>query len=194
MSGELQMRSSVTSSISTALILATWGRWRFGLRSSSRRSLLMPAHDSCTSPTGTSHVGRSGAVSQRCDKALKGRLESPGGFRLLQPMIRSELVTRIAELNPHLYEKDCEAIVRAIFDRITEALAAGDRVEIRGFGAFAAKDMGARQGRNPRTGESVAVTEKKAIHFKTGREMRKRLNPQEPENPEQIVARMLKAS
>src|SRR3954463_15861954 len=108
-------------------------------------------------------------------------------------MIRSELVTRIAEMNPHLYERECEAVVNAILDRISEALAAGDRVEIRGFGAFSVTTTRARQGRNPRTGESVAVGEKKNVHFKTGRDMRKRLNPSEPETPEQIVARVLKA-
>ena len=95
-------------------------------------------------------------------------------------MIRSELVTRLAEMNPHLYEKDCEAIVRAILDRITDALAVGDRVEIRGFGVFSITELGARQGRNPKTGESVAVAEKKTVHFKPGKDMRQRLNPSEP--------------
>src|SRR4051812_45086530 len=99
-------------------------------------------------------------------------------------MIRSELVTRIAELNPHLYEKDCEAVVNAILGRIAEALAAGDRVEIRGFGAFTVKGTRAREGRNPRTGESVAVAEKKAVNFRHGKDMRQRLNPSEPETPE----------
>src|SRR4051812_41405670 len=101
-------------------------------------------------------------------------------------MIRSELVHRLAAQNPQLYEKDCEAVVKAILDRIAEALAAGDRVEIRGFGAFTIGDTRARQGRNPRTGEAVAVAEKKAVHFKTGKDMRQRLNPREPETPEQI--------
>ncbi|GJE43860.1 integration host factor subunit beta [Methylobacterium soli] len=90
-------------------------------------------------------------------------------------MIRSELVLRLAALNPHLYEKDCEAVVTAILGRIEDALAAGDRVEIRGFGAFSVKDLRARQGRNPRTGESVAVKEKKALQFKPGKEIRQRL-------------------
>src|SRR3954452_22915308 len=97
-------------------------------------------------------------------------------------MIKSELVLRIAEQNPHLYEKDCEAVVKAILDRITDALAAGDRVEIRGFGAFSVKGTRARQGRNPRTGESVAVKEKKAIQFKPGKEIRQRLmNTERPD-------------
>jgi integration host factor subunit beta len=109
-------------------------------------------------------------------------------------MIRSELVLRIAALNPHLYEKDCEAVVDTILGRIEAALVAGDRVEIRGFGAFSTKHLRARQGRNPRTGESVAVGEKKVIQFKPGKEMRQRVNPREPETPEQTVTRVLKAS
>jgi integration host factor subunit beta len=95
-------------------------------------------------------------------------------------MIRSELVARSAAQNPHLYEKDCEAVVNAILGRIEDALAAGDRVEIRGFGAFSVKELIARQGRNPRTGESVAVKEKRAVHFKPGKEMRQRVNAETP--------------
>src|ERR1700712_3787761 len=107
-------------------------------------------------------------------------------------MIRSELVTRIAELNPHLYQKDCEAVVNAILDKITDALAAGGRVEIRGFGSFSVKDLRARQGRNPRTGESVAVKEKKAVAFRPGKEMKQRVNPQ-GEDIERDVVRLLLA-
>ncbi|GJE42752.1 integration host factor subunit beta [Methylobacterium soli] len=109
-------------------------------------------------------------------------------------MIRSDLILRIADMNPHLYERECEAVVKTIFDRISEALAAGDRVEIRGFGAFSVTTTQAREGRNPRTGESVAVAEKKNVSFKTGKDMRQRLNPTKPETAEEIVARMLKAS
>ncbi|GJD43430.1 Integration host factor subunit beta [Methylobacterium cerastii] len=72
-------------------------------------------------------------------------------------MIRSELVLRLAALNPHLYERDCEAVVDAILGRITDALVTGDRVEIRGFGSFSVKDRPARQGRNPKTGASITV-------------------------------------
>src|SRR4051794_21514517 len=86
-------------------------------------------------------------------------------------MIKSELVTRLAELNPHLYERHCEAIVNAVLGRIVEALADGDRVELRGFGAFTVKTMQPRRGRNPRTGESVAVAEKKAVQFRHGKEI-----------------------
>jgi len=91
-------------------------------------------------------------------------------------MIKSELVQRIANRNPHLYLRDVEKIVNAIFDEITAALARGDRVELRGFGAFSLKHRGARVGRNPRTGAQVEVAEKTVPFFKTGKEMRERLN------------------
>src|SRR3954447_18146370 len=104
-------------------------------------------------------------------------------------MIRSELVTRLAAQNPHLYEKDCEAVVNVILGKISDALAVGDRVEIRGFGAFSVEKLRARQGRNPRTGESVAVAEKKAVHFKPGKEIRERINPQD-EDLEGTAARL----
>ena len=91
-------------------------------------------------------------------------------------MIKSELVLKIAAQNPHLYQRDVENIVRAILDTITDALARGDRVELRGFGAFSVKRRDARNGRNPRTGAAVAVCEKHIPVFKTGKEMRKRLN------------------
>ncbi len=92
-------------------------------------------------------------------------------------MIKSELVQLIAEQNPHLYQRDVENIVNAILDEITDALAAGDRVELRGFGAFSVKNRGARIGRNPRTGERVEVEEKWVPFFKTGKDLRDRLNP-----------------
>jgi integration host factor subunit beta len=91
-------------------------------------------------------------------------------------MIKSELIQRISSQNPHLYERDIEKIVSAIFDEIVEALGRGDRVELRGFGAFSAKLRGARQGRNPRTGAVVSVAKKAVRYFKTGKEMRARLN------------------
>ena len=94
-------------------------------------------------------------------------------------MIKSELVQRIAENNPHLYRRDVENIVNAILDEITGALARGDRVELRGFGAFAVKRRDARQGRNPRTGANVSVDEKSVPFFKTGKELRERLNEQQ---------------
>ena len=91
-------------------------------------------------------------------------------------MIKSELVQRIANRNPHLYLRDVEKIVNAILDEITSALSRGDRVELRGFGAFSVKHRDARIGRNPRTGAHVAVDEKSVPFFKTGKEMRERLN------------------
>lgn len=92
-------------------------------------------------------------------------------------MIKSELVLTLAEQNPHLYQRDVENIVNAILDTIVDALARGDRVELRGFGAFSVKKRDARVGRNPRTGETVDVAEKAIPVFKTGKEMRMRLNP-----------------
>ena len=91
-------------------------------------------------------------------------------------MIKSELVQRIAEHNPHLYQRDVENIVNAILDEIVAALARGDRVELRGFGAFSVKHRPARAGRNPRTGAHVPVDQKSVPFFKTGKEMRERLN------------------
>ncbi|REF86517.1 integration host factor subunit beta [Methylovirgula ligni] len=91
-------------------------------------------------------------------------------------MIKSELVQRIADRNPHLYLRDVEKIVNAILDEIVNALARGDRVELRGFGAFSVKHRDARLGRNPRTGAHVSVDEKAVPFFKTGKEMRERLN------------------
>ena len=92
-------------------------------------------------------------------------------------VIKSELVQRIAEKNPHLYQRDIEKVVNAVLNGIADALARGDRVELRGFGAFSVKRRDARLGRNPRTGDHVEVVEKAVPFFKTGKEMRERLNP-----------------
>lgn len=94
-------------------------------------------------------------------------------------MIRSELVQKIADENPHLYQRDVERIVSTIFEEIIEAMARGDRVELRGFGAFSVKKRDARMGRNPRTGESVEVEQKAVPFFKTGKLLRDRLNGKE---------------
>lgn len=94
-------------------------------------------------------------------------------------MIRSELVQKIADENPHLYQRDVERIVSTIFEEIIEAMARGDRVELRGFGAFSVKSRDARTGRNPRTGESVEVEHKAVPFFKTGKLLRDRLNGKE---------------
>ncbi|MGL4637056.1 MAG: integration host factor subunit beta [Beijerinckiaceae bacterium] len=98
-------------------------------------------------------------------------------------MIKSELVLKIAERNPHLYHRDIETIVNTLLMTITDALKNGDRVELRGFGAFSAKQRKARLGRNPRTGEKVQVEQKLAPAFKTGKDLRLRLNrPQAVKN------------
>ena len=91
-------------------------------------------------------------------------------------MIRSELIAKIAEENPHLFQRDVEKIVNTVFEEIIEAMARGDRVELRGFGAFSVKKRDARTGRNPRTGDSVDVEEKHVPFFKTGKLLRDRLN------------------
>ena len=91
-------------------------------------------------------------------------------------MIRSELIQTIAEDNPHLFQRDVERIVNAIFEEITNAMARGERVELRGFGAFSVKQRDARVGRNPRTGEAVDVDAKSVPFFKTGKLLRDRLN------------------
>lgn len=91
-------------------------------------------------------------------------------------MIKSELIQKLADENPHLFQRDVERIVSSVFDEVTNALARGDRVELRGFGAFSVKHRDARIGRNPRTGESVEVPAKRAPFFKTGKDLRDRMN------------------
>ena len=83
---------------------------------------------------------------------------------------------RLAERNPHLFQRDVERIVSTVFEEVSAALARGDRVELRGFGAFSVKHRPARIGRNPRTGARVQVAEKFVPFFKTGKELRERLN------------------
>jgi integration host factor subunit beta len=132
----------------------------------------------------------SGALRQKTAKAVKAMLSVSGLCfyslpdrvcpRIAKPkdaaMIRSELIQKIADENPHLYQRDVEKIVNTIFDRITDAMAQGNRVELRGFGAFSVKKRDPRLGRNPRTGEAVAVDEKHVPFFKTGKLLRDRLN------------------
>jgi integration host factor subunit beta len=91
-------------------------------------------------------------------------------------MIKSALIERISSQNPHLFARDVEKIVTAILDEIVDALSRGDRVELRGFGAFSVKFRGARQGRNPRTGAAVTVANKAIPYFKAGKGMHARLN------------------
>jgi len=94
-------------------------------------------------------------------------------------MTKSELIQILAEKNPHLYLRDVEKIVDTLFEEITNALAGGNRVELRGFGAFSVKERAARTGRNPRTGETVEIDAKRLPSFKTGKGLRDRLNDEE---------------
>ncbi|MDA0367992.1 MAG: integration host factor subunit beta [Proteobacteria bacterium] len=103
-------------------------------------------------------------------------------------MVKSELIMRLAEMNPHLYQRDIERIVSTIFEEISTALARGDRVELRGFGAFSVKQRAARVARNPRTGEAVRVTEKHVPFFKTGKELRQSLNEGPSGSPQNEAA------
>ena len=91
-------------------------------------------------------------------------------------MIKSQLIERLAEDNPHLFQRDVERVVNTVLEEITGALEEGDRVELRGFGAFSVRNRPPRRGRNPRTGESVAVKEKHVPFFKTGKELRERVD------------------
>jgi integration host factor subunit beta len=96
-------------------------------------------------------------------------------------MIKSELVQHILAYSPHLYPRDVEKIVNAILGEIVAALARGDRVELRGFGVFSVRDRPARIGRNPRSGAAVSIARRRMPFFKTGKEMRDRLNSGEKE-------------
>ncbi len=114
-------------------------------------------------------VDRFGTV--RASPSVSRKRRAPPGA-----MTKSDLIKRLAEANPHLYQRDIERIVATVFEEITEALARGDRVELRGFGAFSVRQRGARVGRNPRTGDEVRVPDKAVPYFKTGKELRERLN------------------
>ena len=95
-------------------------------------------------------------------------------------VVRSELVLRIADQNPHLYAEQVEAMVDTILDRITAALANGARVVLRDFGTFSVRCRGPRAGRNPRTSVSVSVPARPSVSFKTGKAIRERLNFMSP--------------
>lgn len=91
-------------------------------------------------------------------------------------MTKSELIQHLADVNPHLYQRDIERIVTTIFEEITAALETGNRVELRGFGAFSIKERSSRVGRNPRSGEVVNVAAKRLPYFKPGKQLREKLN------------------
>jgi integration host factor subunit beta len=112
----------------------------------------------------------------RCDPGRTFAGDSITRLLAAANMIKSELVQRISAQNPHLYQRDVENIVNAILGEVIAAMARGDRVELRGFGAFSVKKRPARTGRNPRTGAHVSVDQKCVPFFKTGKEMRERLN------------------
>ncbi len=94
----------------------------------------------------------------------------------IKKMIKSEMITRVFLRNPHLLQREVEAVVNCVLDEISDAMRDGNRVEIRGFGAFSVRHRSARTGRNPRTGESVEVEEKAVPFFRTGKELRDRIN------------------
>lgn len=114
------------------------------------------------------------------DRGIAGGREAGPGARGVEgrsdQMVKSELILRLAERNPHLYQRDIERIVTTIFDEISAALARRQRVELRGFGALSVKQRPSRTARNPRTGAAVHVAEKHIPFFKTGKELRERLN------------------
>ena len=91
-------------------------------------------------------------------------------------MTRSQLILRLAAQNPHLVHREVERLVNAIFETIAAALARGERIELRGFGSFTVKERAPRVGRNPRTGEAVQVPAKRRLNFKSGKELRRRIN------------------
>jgi len=92
-------------------------------------------------------------------------------------MTKSQLIERIAEKAPHVPLRRIEAIVNAVFERMTQALKDGERIELRGFGCFAVKSRHARIGRNPKTGAPVPLKQRAAVSFSAGKELRERLNP-----------------
>jgi integration host factor beta subunit len=93
-------------------------------------------------------------------------------------MTKSELINRISERLPYLTRKDAEIIVNTIFDSMVHALVSGNRIEIRGFGSFKVKNRGDREGRNPKTGETVKIPAKRMPFFKIGKELFERINPE----------------
>jgi len=90
-------------------------------------------------------------------------------------MTKSELIQRLSKRYPHLYQRDIEVLVNTMFDEITKALATGNRVELRGFGAFSVRTREARAARNPKNGAMVSVGTRNAIYFRTGKELRERI-------------------
>jgi integration host factor subunit beta len=90
-------------------------------------------------------------------------------------MTKSELIQRLSKRYPHLYQRDIEVLVNTMFDEITNALSSGNRVELRGFGAFSVRQREARAARNPKNGDMVSVGQRHAVYFRTGKELRERV-------------------
>jgi len=101
---------------------------------------------------------------------------------VLQTMTKSELIQRLAKRYPHLYQRDIEVLVNTMFSEISTALAEGNRVELRGFGAFSVRKREARAARNPKNGDMVNVGERSAIYFRTGKELRERITTVVPKD------------
>lgn len=91
-------------------------------------------------------------------------------------MTKSELILRLSKQFPHLYQRDVETLVNTVLAGISDALVSGDRVELRGFGAFSIRKREARKARNPKNGTEVRIGERCAIYFRTGKELRERIN------------------
>ena len=117
-----------------------------------------------------------GAVRARLRVELPAGLDHVPLLTIENRMIKSELIARLAEENPHLTQRDIERVVTVVFERMIQALENGGRVELRGFGALSVRSRDARAGRNPRTGEPVQVRAKHVPFFKSGKELRERLN------------------
>jgi integration host factor subunit beta len=126
----------------------------------------------------TNHLGRVFCKESRFlgDRPHSGHRRRKAGATWEGQVIRSQLIQKLADENPHLYQRDVERIVTTVFEEITRAMEQGNRVELRGFGAFSVKHRDARMGRNPRTGAAVPVEEKAVPFFKTGKLLRERLN------------------
>mgnify|MGYP000895578684 CR=1 FL=1 len=90
-------------------------------------------------------------------------------------MTKSELIQRLAKRYPHLYQRDIEVLVNTMFQEIAGALSSGNRVELRGFGAFSVRQREARAARNPKNGDTVSVGNRRAVYFRTGKELRERI-------------------
>src|SRR5512145_2481564 len=97
----------------------------------------------------------------------------------MKTMTKSELIARLAERNPRLVARDADEAVNTMLDAMTEALAGGQRIEIRGFGSFALNYRPPRVGRNPKSGDRVQVPAKYVPHFKAGKELRERVDGNE---------------